>query len=81
MSMMRADRKSRESAMNTAGSTSEYNYAVFDGTDDFFAFRTALPVGSLAPDGEVVVASTGQQSRLSEFWRGQDLVIEFGSLT
>ena len=26
----------------------EYNYAVFEGTDDFLAFRTALPIGSLA---------------------------------
>lgn len=59
----------------------DYNYAVFEGTDDFLAFRTALPIGSLAPDGEVVIAATGQRARLSDFWRGHDLVIEFGSLT
>lgn len=59
----------------------DYNYAVFEGTDDFLAFRTALPIGSLAPDGEVVIAATGQCARLSDFWRGNDLVIEFGSLT
>lgn len=67
--------------MTDVHATSEYNYPVFEGTDDFLAFRTALPIGSLAPDGEVVIAATGQRSRLSEFWRGHDLLIEFGSLT
>ncbi len=61
--------------------TGEYNYPVFEGTDDFLAFRTALPIGSITPDGEVVIAATGQRTRLSEFWRGRDLLIEFGSLT
>ena len=58
-----------------------YNYATFEGTDDFLAFRTALPVGSLAPEAEVLLAESGEPVRLSEFWRGQDLLIEFGSLT
>ncbi len=67
--------------MAGARTPDEYNYAVFEGTDDFLAFRTALPIGSLAPNGDVVIAATGQRARLSEFWRGNDLVIEFGSLT
>ena len=58
-----------------------YNYATFVGDDDFLAFRTALPVGSLAPEAEVLLAETGEPVRLSDFWRGQDLLIEFGSLT
>jgi hypothetical protein len=58
-----------------------YNYATFEGTDDFLAFRTALPVGSAAPDAEVIVADGGEPARLSEYWRERDLLIEFGSLT
>ena len=58
-----------------------YNYAEFIGDDDFLAFRTALPVGSDAPDVTVTVAATGEAARLSDYWRNTDLVIEFGSLT
>ena len=58
-----------------------YNYAVFEGTDDFLAFRTALPVGSPAPDVDVTLADDGAAARLSDFWRDRDLVVEFGSLT
>ena len=58
-----------------------YNYATFVGDDDFLAFRTALPVGSPAPDAEVIALDSGVPVRLSEHWRGQDLHIEFGSLT
>jgi hypothetical protein len=58
-----------------------YNYATFEGTDDFLAFRTALPVGSRAPDFPVVVAETGKEAMLSDYWRDHDLLIEFGSLT
>ena len=61
--------------------TTAYNYETFEGTDDFLAFRTALPVGSPAPDGAVTDAGSGETFRLSDFWRRQDLVIEFGSLT
>ncbi len=61
--------------------TSTYNYAEFIGDDDFLAFRTALPVGSPAPDARVTVAASGEPTRLSEYWRDADLVIEFGSLT
>jgi hypothetical protein len=58
-----------------------YNYAEFIGDDDFLAFRTALPVGSDAPDVAVTLAATGEPGRLSDYWRDTDLVIEFGSLT
>lgn len=60
-----------------------YNYATFEASEEdvFPGFRNALPVGSAAPDAVVTVASTGQTARLSDYWRGHDLVIEFGSLT
>lgn len=58
-----------------------YNYAAFEGSDDFLAFRTALPVGSPAPDVAVKLADTGESARLSDHWRDRDLLIEFGSLT
>lgn len=58
-----------------------YNYEEFIGDDDFLAFRTALPVGSIAPDVILTDAATGEPVRLSDSWRGADLVIEFGSLT
>jgi hypothetical protein len=62
-------------------SDGEYNYRTFVGDDDFLAFRTALPVGSMAPDFAVTVAATAEPARLSDFWRERDLLIEFGSLT
>jgi hypothetical protein len=58
-----------------------YNYAEFIGDDDFLTFRTALPVGSAAPDVAVTVAASGEPAHLSDYWRNTDLVIEFGSLT
>ena len=58
-----------------------YNYAEFIGDDDFLAFRTALPVGSAAPDVTVTVAATSEPVLLSDYWRNTDVVIEFGSLT
>ena len=58
-----------------------YNYTEFIGDDDFLAFRTALPVGSPAPDAQMTVAASGEPAHLSDFWRDADLVVEFGSLT
>jgi hypothetical protein len=58
-----------------------YNYATFEGTDDFLAFRRALPVGSPAPDVTTTAADTGEPVRLSDYWRDGDLLVEFGSLT
>ncbi len=59
----------------------DYNYAAFNGTDDFLAFRTALPVGSPAPDVAAVLVDTGESVQLSDFWRDGHLLVEFGSLT
>lgn len=61
--------------------TERYNYATFAGTDDFFAFRSALQVGSTAPDGPVYSLNDEAMVPLGQFWQGQDLLIEFGSLT
>jgi hypothetical protein len=61
--------------------TAPYNYETFVGDDDFLAFRTALPVGSTAPDVQLIDAVTEERVQLSDYWRGHDLVIEFGSLT
>jgi hypothetical protein len=60
-----------------------YNYATFEASEEavFPGFRNALPVGSAAPDVSVTVADSSQSAHLSDFWRGRDLVIEFGSLT
>jgi hypothetical protein len=67
--------------MDTQHANHAYNYTEFIGDDDFLAFRTALPVGSAAPDVAVTVAATGEPAHLSDYWRNTDLVIEFGSLT
>jgi hypothetical protein len=58
-----------------------YNYSVFVGTENFMDFRTLLPVGSAAPDFEAVLLATGLPVKLSEYWKENDVLIEFGSLT
>jgi hypothetical protein len=58
-----------------------YNYSVFVGTENFMDFRTLLPVGSPAPDFEAVLLETGLPVKLSEYWKRNDVLIEFGSLT
>ena len=67
--------------MDEQGAIRAYNYADFIGDDDFLTFRTALPVGSAAPDVAVTVAASGEPAQLSDYWRNTDLVIELGSLT
>ncbi len=67
--------------MNDQRAIEAYNYAAFDGTDDFLAFRTALTVGTPAPDLVAVLADTGETVQLSDFWRDHHLLVEFGSLT
>ncbi len=59
----------------------EYNYSVFEGKEDFAGFRTLLQVGSLAPDFPATLLETGETVKLSDYWREQDVVIEFGSHT
>jgi hypothetical protein len=72
----------REGAiMEERDAIARYNYATFESTDDFLAFRAALPVGSAAPDFPVIVAGSGEAARLSDIWQDRDLLIEIGSLT
>ena len=59
----------------------EYNYSVFEGKEDFTGFRTLLQVGSVAPDFPAALLGTGNPDQLSDYWREQDVVIEFGSHT
>jgi len=58
----------------------EYNYSNFV-SSDFLAFRTHLPVGSAAPDCCPSLLETGQRVRLRDYWKNNDVVVEFGSLT
>jgi hypothetical protein len=64
-----------------------YNYERFDvyvesGEDEreFGAFPNMLHGGERAPDGELTVLD-GEPVHLSELWRQQGLVLEFGSYT
>jgi hypothetical protein len=64
-----------------------YNYERFDGYvesgDDereFGAFPHSLHAGERAPDGELQVLD-GERVRLSELWRRNGIVLEFGSFT
>ena len=64
-----------------------YNYERFDayvesGEDarEFAAFPNMLLAGERAPDGELILLD-GARVRLSELWRQQGLVLEFGSFT
>jgi hypothetical protein len=58
----------------------EYNYRDFT-SSDFLPFRTHLPVGSSAPDCHPILLETEQPVRLSDYWKKNDVVVEFGSLT
>lgn len=66
--------------MNTA-EVEAYNYANFEGGENFLAFRTALQVGSAAPDFEAILLDSGERVRLSDYWAHREVLIEFGSLT
>jgi hypothetical protein len=58
----------------------EYNYRDFV-SSDFLPFRTHLRVGSSAPDFDARLLDTGQPVRLGDYWKKNDVVVEFGSLT
>jgi hypothetical protein len=65
-----------------------YNYVYFDrhvaaGGDDLdeSAFRATFGAGDQAEDFPLVRLDDGAQVRLSELWRSQPLVMEFGSFT
>jgi hypothetical protein len=64
-----------------------YNYERFDayvesGKDEleFGAFPNTLHAGERAPDGELQLLD-GERVRLSELWRLNGVVLEFGSFT
>jgi hypothetical protein len=58
-----------------------YNYTTFEGQGDFDSFPSGPRVGSPAPDLSAVLLETGQQVRLSDYWRERDVLVEFGSFT
>ena len=58
-----------------------YNYRTFEGQGDFDSFPLGPRVGSAAPDFPAVLLDTGQAVRLSDYWREQDVLVEFGSFT
>ena len=58
----------------------KYNYRDFV-SSDFLPFRAHLPVGSSAPDCQASLLDTEQPTRLSDYWKKNDVVLEFGSLT
>jgi hypothetical protein len=66
--------------MADATEIEKYNYRDFV-SSDFLPFRTHLPVGSSAPDFHASLLDTGQPVRLSDYWKKNDVMIEFGSLT
>jgi hypothetical protein len=67
--------------MSTSDELEKYNYSVFVGSETFMEFRTILPVGSLAPDFQATLLETGLSVKLSEYWKKNDVLIEFGSFT
>jgi len=58
-----------------------YNYSEFVGSEEFLAFRGICQVGTSAPDFETVRLDDGQKIKLSDYWKKNDVVLEFGSLT
>jgi hypothetical protein len=62
----------------------EYNYQSFPidvDAEAFAAFPDVLKAGQPAPDGELTDAHSGETVRLSDLWKRDALVIEFGSFT
>jgi hypothetical protein len=66
---------------------SDYNYEHFDeyiergGDDEFLAFRDLLHVAERAPGFVAIRLDDGSEVAVSELWRRQPLVMEFGSFT
>ena len=65
--------------------SNDYNYPHFTSEEieatEFAGFRGLAHAGQVAPDGVLTDAATGETVRLSDLWRNQALVIEFGSIT
>jgi hypothetical protein len=65
-------------------SVSEYNYQSFPldlDAETFAAFPLGPKAGTAAPDGQLTDGATGAVVRLSDLWKSETLVIEFGSFT
>ena len=62
-----------------------YNYQHFELDDeemaDFENFKSHLNVGEAAPEGTLTDAHSGEQVSLSELWKRNHVVMEFGSFT
>jgi hypothetical protein len=69
-----------EKSMADQTEIEKYNYHDFV-SSDFLPFRAHLPVGSSAPDCHASLLETGQPVWLSDYWKDNDVVVEFGSLT
>ena len=70
--------------MATMTEIETYNYANFgpgSSASDFAKFREHMKVGDRAPDFPGTLLDTGETVQLSDYWKDQDLLIEFGSLT
>lgn len=70
--------------MATMTEIESYNYANFgpgSSASDFAKFREHMKVGDKAPDFSATLLDTGDTVQLSDYWKDQDLLIEFGSLT
>ncbi len=70
--------------MATMTEIETYNYANFgpgSSASDFAKFREHMKVGDRAPDFQATLLDTGETVQLSDYWKDQDLLIEFGSLT
>ncbi len=70
--------------MTTMIDIEAYNYANFglgSSASDFAKFREHMKVGDRAPDFPATLLDTGQTVQLSDYWKDDDLLIEFGSLT
>ncbi len=62
----------------------DYNYGCFPADLDaqaFQGFAQAVPVGSDAPGGQLVDATTGETVTLASLWKKGPLLLEFGSIT
>jgi len=67
--------------VNEYGEVQGYNHARFEGSENFLAFRSVLPVGSPAPDFRATLLDSGEPVSLSDYWKKSDVLIEFGSIT
>lgn len=58
-----------------------YNYERWRDPVDFSGFRSAVPIGTAAPDISATLLETGETVRLSQYWAAGDVLVEFGAVT